>query len=89
VCAHRFRARWREELEAISPLGKLVFEFTMGRPHVYFPSAERWRALAPAWAAEAWSVYREACERWCAENRSGFSLVDDSNYHEEERERSS
>ncbi|HXT10491.1 MAG TPA: hypothetical protein VN873_02935 [Candidatus Angelobacter sp.] len=45
-----FKPRWREELQAISPEGKLIFELTMGRLHVYFPDQDRWLALAPDWA---------------------------------------
>jgi len=38
------RGRWREELEAVSADGTLVFEFTMGKEHVYFPDEKAWAA---------------------------------------------
>ena len=39
------RGRWREELEAVSAEGTLVFEFTMGKEHVYFPDEKAWATL--------------------------------------------
>jgi hypothetical protein len=78
-----FKPRWREELEAISPEGKLVFEFTIGRFHVYFPDQLRWRALAPAWAKDQWQTYYSACQRWCHQNRYPITVVADANFYEE------
>lgn len=78
-----FAARWREELVATTAQGALVFEFTMGRPHVYFPSEARWAALAPPWARARWSEFHAACHRWCAEQRVPFSVVDDAHVSEE------
>jgi len=78
-----FRPRWKEELEAISPEGKLVFEFTVGEMHVYFPDEARWQAIAPAWARGKWAVYEQACRTWCGQNRIPISLVSDAHFQEE------
>jgi len=52
-----FRQRWREELEAISPEGKLIFELTIAGRHVYFPDQDRWLACVPEWAKDKWQLY--------------------------------
>jgi len=78
-----FSARWREELVASSPEGKLVFELTMGTLHVYFPDEVRWRALAPKWAEDKWQVYVDACREWCREEKIPISIVDDGHFSEE------
>ena len=73
-----FKPRWREELEAISHEGILVFELTMAGKHVYFPSQSRWITQVPDWAKDQWQVYMTACELWCKENRIPISIVDDA-----------
>jgi hypothetical protein len=78
-----FRPRWREELEAISQAGKLVFELTMGRYHVYFPDQARWSALAPPWALDHWQTYHNACQAWCRQNRIPMTLTPDAHFYEE------
>ena len=79
-----FRARWREELEAITPEGKLVFELGAGvGMQVYFPNEQRWRAKAPLWAREQWRRYSEACQAWCKQNHIRFSLEHDAHIVEE------
>lgn len=78
-----FNPRWREELEAISPEGKLIFELTMGRRHVYFPDQARWLALAPEWAKDRWQLYVEACQDWCRKERIPISFVGDAHLYEE------
>lgn len=40
----RVYPRWKEELVWESGRERLVFEFTMGVSHVYFPTIEKWRA---------------------------------------------
>jgi hypothetical protein len=77
------RGRWREELETTSAEGKLIFEFTMGREHVYFPDQARWQALAPPWAKAKWQPYLEACRAWCKEYRYPLSIVADAHFYEE------
>jgi hypothetical protein len=78
-----FRPRWREELEAIAPEGKLVFEMGAGdRMHVYFPDAKRWEAKAPEWAQTQWQRYAEACEQWCSKNHIAFSLEADAHFQQ-------
>jgi hypothetical protein len=77
-----FKQRWREELEAISNEGKLVFELTIGQFHVYFPDEARWLATVPAWAKEKWPVYLAACTNWCKQNKIPISIVEDANVYE-------
>jgi hypothetical protein len=83
VSALRFSPRWREEIVATSSEGKLVFEFTMGKEHVYFPDEARWAAQAPAWARGQWQQYRDECEKWCRANRVPFTLTGDAHMYEE------
>jgi len=77
------RGRWREELEAVSSEGTLIFEFTMGKEHVYFPDEQAWAAHAPAWARDKRPIYLDACEAWCKEYRYPISIVPDAQMHEE------
>lgn len=77
-----FKPRWREELEAISPDGKLVFELTMGSLHVYFPSHDRWLAIAPAWANGKWQIYHDACNLWCQQERIPITVTPDALFYE-------
>jgi len=79
----RFNPRWREELEAISEEGKLIFEFTIGQMHVFFPDKARWLNIVPAWAKEKWQVYLEACTKWCQDNKIPISIVGDAHVYEE------
>jgi hypothetical protein len=82
--AIEFRPRWREELEAISADGKLVFELGAGDGmQVYFPDEARWQALAPAWAQSRWAQYVAACKEWCAREHIRFSLEGDAHFHAE------
>jgi hypothetical protein len=76
-----FRARWREEVEAITAEGKLVFE--LSGKQVYFPNEQRWRAKAPLWAREQWQRYADACRAWCKQNNIRFSLEHDAHIEEE------
>jgi hypothetical protein len=79
-----FTARWKEELVASSPDGKLIFELTMGQLHVYFPDEACWLARAPAWAKDKWQTYMEACQEWCR-SRIPISVVGDAYIFEEKR----
>jgi hypothetical protein len=79
----RFNIRWREELQAISTEGILLFEITMGELHVYFPTEKRWELSAPDWAKEKWKIYVDACSNWCAQNKIPISMVDDAYISEE------
>ena len=74
----RCQARWKEELVATGSAGRLVFEFMMGIPHVYFPTETRWSTQVPAWALGRWQEYRTAVESWCAAERVPFSLDDNA-----------
>lgn len=76
-------ARWREEIVATSDAGKLVFEFTMGKEHVYFPDAARWLAAAPVWAKHLRQPFLEACQSWCKQHRYPISIVADAQFYEE------
>jgi hypothetical protein len=76
-------ARWREEVVASASEGNLVFEFTMGQEHLFFPSEARWLELAPAWAKDKWQLYRDACQRWCEQHRYPISIVSDTHFYEE------
>lgn len=85
-----FKRRWREELEAITDEGKLIFEFTIGRFHVYFPTQERWIAQVPLWARDRWEEYKNACEAWCQRERTPISFVNDAHvYYEKNEEKES
>lgn len=78
----KFNTRWKEELVATSNEGSLVFEFTMGKFHVYFPSEEMWLKSTPAWAKQKWKIYLTECEKWCAENNIPITIVDDGFVYE-------
>ncbi|MEP7165902.1 MAG: hypothetical protein ABI741_14465 [Ferruginibacter sp.] len=78
-----FNPRWREELEAISDEGILIFELTVGKMHVYFPDEGRWRISVPDWAKEKWDIYLKACSSWCKQNMISLSIVSDAHVYEE------
>ncbi|MEI9808911.1 MAG: hypothetical protein WDO16_14165 [Bacteroidota bacterium] len=78
-----FNPRWKEELLASSNEGVLIFELTMGQLHVYFPDAEQWKKVVPAWAGEKWEVYVQACTDWCKENKIPISITHDAYVYEE------
>ena len=64
-----FKPRWREELEAITAEGTLIFELTMGEYHVYFPDKKGWLKSVPEWAKDKWEIYSSACSDWCRQNK--------------------
>jgi hypothetical protein len=78
-----FKPRWREELEAISKEGKLIFELTMGRLHVYFPDEKCWNNSVPAWAKDKLKDYFDGCQKWCAANRIPMTVVERALVYEE------
>lgn len=77
------RGRWREELEAVCADGTLIFEFTMGKEHLYFPDEKAWAAQAPDWARDSRAAFLDACEAWCREYRYPISIVPDTHIYEE------
>lgn len=81
----RFQVRWKEEIVAYSDEGALVFEFTMGSDHVYFPDEGRWAGQAPAWAKDKWAEYKAAAEQWCAANRVPFTVAENGWMYEEKK----
>lgn len=78
-----FNPRWREELVASSEEGILIFELTMGKYHVYFPSEGKWRDSVPDWAKEKWQLYLKECTDWCTRNNIPISIVDNGLVYEE------
>jgi len=40
----------------------------MGIPTVCLPPEERWRHVAPAWAANHWQELKSELEDWCRSN---------------------
>ena len=78
-----FNPRWKEELVAHSSEGALIFEFTMGKYHVYFPSQAKWLQASPGWAKEKWELYFEECKKWCLQNNYPITVVDNTYMYEE------
>lgn len=78
-----FTPRWKEELVATSSQGTLIFELTMGRYHVYFPTRERWMSSVPEWAKDAWQDYLDQCTSWCDNNKIPLTLTDNAYVYEE------
>jgi hypothetical protein len=79
----KFNSRWKEELVATSNEGSLVFEFTMGKYNVYFPTQHAWKTSAPEWAKQKWAIYLDECKKWCAENNIPITIVDDGIVYED------
>ncbi len=78
-----FAPRWREELVAKTEAGTLIFELTMRKLHVYFPSEERWLKAVPDWAKDQWKDFFEECSKWCRSNNMPITVVDDALVYEE------
>ena len=64
-----FQPRWKEELVCSCSRGSFVLEMPMGIATVYLPTAERWPAVAPAWAKEDWTVVHRELAAWCRRER--------------------
>jgi len=80
-----FTPRWKEELVAKSQEGTLIFELTMGKDHVYFPSHIKWMDSAPEWAKDKWKEYFDGCSKWCSANNIPISVVENGWMYEEKR----
>lgn len=87
MTAIKFNSRWKEELVAKSEEGSLVFEYTMGVYHVYFPTQETWLNLAPEWAKPKWTTYLEECKKWCAKNNIPITIVENGTVYEDKNSR--
>lgn len=81
----QFHPRWREELVASSNEGTLIFEFTMGTYHVYFPEEKLWEANVPEWAKGKWKLYADACSEWCQQSKIPISFVSNTFLYEEKK----
>lgn len=68
--------RWREELVARSEQGTLVFELTMGKMHLCFPSPELWASSVPPWALPLWPEFEQACRDWCQRQAIPMTVTD-------------
>ena len=79
----KFNPRWKEELVATSEEGSLVFELTMGKYRVYFPSENAWSTSVPNWAKDKWETYLKECEKWCVENNIPITIVDNGVVYED------
>lgn len=80
-----FVPRWREELVATCDEGVLIFELTMGKNHVYFPTESIWLNSVPHWAKNKWKIFFDACASWCSANNIPISMVDNALVYEEKR----
>ena len=78
-----FNPRWKEELEAISDDGILIFELTMGKLHVYFPGQERWKECVPDWARGKWEIYLQPAAFGANKITFRSSVVDNAYVYEE------
>jgi len=78
-----FSIRWKEELVAKTQFGSLIFEFTMGENHVYFPSKELWINNCPDWAKDKWETYYDACNRWCKSKHNPISIAENTFFYSE------
>jgi hypothetical protein len=82
-----FTPRWREELVATSSEGILIFELTMGKYHVYFPSENKWLESVSEWAKDQWQAYFDGCSQWCSRNNIPMTVVDNALVYEEKAAR--
>jgi hypothetical protein len=80
-----FTPRWKEELVATCAEGVLIFEFTMGVNHVYFPNEEKWRQSVPEWAKDKWNQFYDECTNWCSRNNVPISVVDSTFVYAEKK----
>ncbi len=64
-----FQPRWKEELVCSCARGSFILEMPMGVVTVYVPTAERWPAVAPAWAAADWAAFHRQLSDWCQSHR--------------------
>lgn len=78
-----FTPRWKEELVAKTEQGTLVFELTMGKYHVYFPTEETWLKCTPEWAKDKWKDFFEACDKWCRHNTIPITVIERAFVYEE------
>lgn len=70
----RYQARWKEMLDGFVGDNRFTVEFTMGRPHVYFPTEETWKKTAPDWAKDLWAEAQEQAAEWSKEQKTPFDI---------------
>lgn len=63
-----FQPEWKELLIGTIDSKHFTIELTMGVLTVYFPTAAKWEASAPAWAKGKWEQVRVDLAAWCEEN---------------------
>jgi hypothetical protein len=67
----RFSPRWKEMMVVT---GHFTLDFWMGIPTISLPPEERWRAVAPLWAAELWPELKAELEDWCRDNNTKLEI---------------
>lgn len=70
----RVYPRWKEELVWESGHDRIVFEFTMGISHVYFPTIEKWRASHPALTDQRYRTVLRDVEAWAKRERVPLTI---------------
>ncbi len=74
----RFQPRWKELLIGSMDGKQFTIELTMGVLTVYFPTAPKWQACAPAWAKGKWEQVREELTVWCQKEKIPLVIEDNA-----------
>jgi hypothetical protein len=70
----QFSPRWKEMMIVTGPGGHFTLDFWMGIPTISLPPEERWRDVAPSWAAELWPELKAELEDWCRNNNTKLEI---------------
>ena len=70
----QFSPRWKEMMVVTGPGGHFTLDFWMGIPTISLPPEERWREVAPSWAAELWPELKVELEDWCRDNNTKLEI---------------
>lgn len=66
--------QWKETMIVTGPGGQFTLDFWMGIPTVCLPPEQRWREVAPAWAAGHWHELKAELEDWCGHNGAKLEI---------------
>ena len=70
----QFSPRWKEMMIVTGPGGHFTLDFSMGIPTISLPPEERWRDVAPDWAADLWPELKAELEDWCRDNNTKLAI---------------
>ena len=66
--------RWKEMMIVTGPGGHFTLDYWMGIPTIALPPEQRWREVAPDWAAHLWPELKHELDDWCRDNKTKLEI---------------